>query len=282
MSSREADMTNGQPPTLAVAPSPAPGSPETHDDPWTGLRRLTAARIGLARSGASLATGPLLELRLAHARARDAVHAPLDEERLRADLAALGLPVLAVVSAAPDRPQYLMRPDLGRKLAPDSMELLANHADGGHDVALVVTDGLSARAVERHAPPLLAELLPQLRTDAWDIAALTIVRLGRVAVGDAVARLLRAHMVVVLIGERPGLSSPDSMGAYLTWQPGPRTTDANRNCISNIRPEGIDPAGAAFKVMHLLRAMRTRQMSGVALKDDTERLVIAGSGQVQG
>jgi Ethanolamine ammonia-lyase light chain (EutC) len=104
---------------------------------------------------------------------------------------------------------------------------------------------------------------------------------SRVAIGDAVAQLLRARMVVVLIGERPGLSAPDSMGAYLTWEPGPRTTDADRNCISNIRPEGIDPAGAAFKLLHLLRAMRTRRMSGVALRDDTERLAIAGSGQVQ-
>jgi ethanolamine ammonia-lyase small subunit len=259
------------------SPSPA----ETIHDPWAGLRRLTPARIGLARSGASLATGPLLELRLAHARARDAVHAPLDEDRLRTDLAALGLPVLAVASAALDRQQYLMRPDLGRQLAHDSTELLANHA-GGHDVALVVADGLSARAVERQAEPLLAELLPQLRAEDWRVAPLTIVRQGRVAIGDAVAQLLRARMVVILIGERPGLSAPDSMGTYLTWEPRPHTTDAHRNCISNIRPEGIDPAGAAFRVMHLLRAMRSRRMSGVTLKDDTERLAIAGSGQVQG
>jgi ethanolamine ammonia-lyase small subunit len=243
-------------------------------DPWAPLRRLTAARIGLARSGASLATGPLLELRLAHARARDAVHAPLDEGRLRSGLAALGLPVLTVASAVADRPQYLMRPDLGRRLAPDADMLLQAHAGSGHDVALVVTDGLSARAVERHAAPLLAALLPQLRADGWCVAPLTLVRHGRVAIGDAVAQLLRARMVVILIGERPGLSAPDSMGAYLTWQPGPHTTDANRNCISNIRPEGIDPASAAFKVLHVMRAMRTRETSGVALKDETERLAI--------
>ena len=183
-----------------------------------------------------------LELRLAHARARDAVHAPLDEERLRADLAALGLPVLTVASAVRDRPQYLMRPDLGRQLAPDGGAVLSAQAGGGFDLALVVTDGLSARAVERHAAPLLAALLPQLKADGWRIAPLVIVRQGRVAIGDAVAQLLRARMAAVLIGERPGLSAPDSMGAYLTWQPGPHTTDANRNCISNIRPEGIDPA----------------------------------------
>ncbi len=269
-------MADPQPTPIAAAAQPAPGAAD--DAAWAGLRRLTAARIGLRRSGASLATGPLLELRLAHARARDAVHAPLDEERLRADLAALGLPVLAVASAVRDRPQYLMRPDLGRQLSSDSEAVLAEHAGNGHDVALVIADGLSARAVERHARPLLAELLPLLRADGWRVAPLTIVRQGRVALGDVVAKLLRASMVVILIGERPGLSAPDSMGAYLTWQPGPHTTDANRNCISNIRPEGIDPPSAAFKVMPLLRAMRARQMSGVALKDETERLLIGMDG----
>jgi ethanolamine ammonia-lyase small subunit len=262
-------MADPAPTTSAIAqPAPDAADPEA----WAGLRALTAARIGLQRSGASLATGPMLELRLAHARARDAVHAPLDEARLRADLA-LGLPMITVSSAVRDRPQYLMRPDLGRQLAPEAKAALAQHAGSGHDLALVVTDGLSARAVERHAAPLLAKLLPQLQT-GWRIAPLVIVRQGRVAIGDAVAQLLRARLVAVLIGERPGLSAPDSMGAYLTWQPGPHTTDANRNCISNIRPEGIDPADAGDKVMHLLRAMRTRELSGVGLKDETERLLI--------
>jgi ethanolamine ammonia-lyase small subunit len=261
------------------SPASAPASQDPFGDPWAPLRRLTAARIGLARSGASLATGPLLEFRLAHARARDAVHAPLDEERLRTDLAALGLPVLTLASAVTDRPQYLMRPDLGRRLAPDGEAALKAHAGGGHDVALVITEGLSARAVERHTAPLLAALLPQLQADGWRVAPLTLVRQGRVAIGDAVAQLLRARMVAILIGERPGLSAPDSMGAYLTWQPGPHTTDANRNCISNIRPEGIDPAGAALKAMQLMRAMRTREISGVALKDETEQLLIGDRGR---
>jgi ethanolamine ammonia-lyase small subunit len=269
-------MADLQPISGAIEPPPPePGSAE--DETWARLRRLTAARIGLPRSGASLATAPLLEFRLAHARARDAVHAPLDAERLRADLMTLGLPVLTVASAVRDRQQYLMRPDLGRQLAPDSTAALADHAGSGHVVALVVADGLSARAVERHAVPLLAALLPQLRAGGWRIAPLTLVRHGRVAIGDAVARLLRSRMVAILIGERPGLSAPDSMGAYLTWQPGAHTTDANRNCISNIRPEGMDPAAAAFKVMQLMRAMRARETSGVALKDDTERLVIEAS-----
>jgi ethanolamine ammonia-lyase small subunit len=246
-------------------------------DPWAGLLTLTAARIGLARSGASLATAPLLAFRLAHARARDAVHAVLDEARLRAGLASLGVPMLTVASAAQDRAQYLMRPDLGRQLADDATALLARHAGDGHDVAIVISDGLSARAVERHAAPLLAALLPPLHKDGWRVAPLAIVRLGRVAIGDAAAQRLTSRMAVILIGERPGLTAPDSMGAYLTWQPGPQTTDADRNCISNIRPEGIDPPSAALKILHLMRAMRNRQLSGIALKDETERLLIGDS-----
>ena len=142
-----------------------------------------------------------------------------------------------------------------------------------YDVVFVVTDGLSARAVQSHAQPLLARVLPDLADAGWQVAPLILVRLGRVAVGDAVARALNADSVVVLIGERPGLSAPDSMGAYLTWQPGPHTTDAQRNCISNIRPDGIGYADAAFTLVHLLQAMRARRISGVALKDTTERLL---------
>jgi ethanolamine ammonia-lyase small subunit len=252
---------------------PAAPPPPDHDA-WADLRRLTAARIGLARSGASLATAPLLEFRLAHARARDAVLAPFAHERLRADLATLGLPVLVVQSAAPDRQQYLMRPDLGRQLAAGEERALASHAGDGHDLAFVVADGLSARAVAAHAQPLLARVLPSLKAEGWRIAPIVIARGGRVAIGDAVGVFLRARMVAILIGERPGLSAPDSMGIYLTWQPGPRTTDAERNCISNIRPEGIDYAAAAGKLAHMLRAMRARETSGVALKDDSDRAMI--------
>jgi ethanolamine ammonia-lyase small subunit len=264
-------MTRKKQPEATPAPRPAPPSGE----PWSDLRGLTAARIGLARSGASLATEPLLELRLAHARARDAVHAPLDDARLLADLATLGLPVLAVASAAADRQQYLMRPDLGRRLAADVAAALATHA-GDFDVAFVVADGLSARAVQAHAQPLLQEALPALRSEGWRIAPLTVVRHGRVAIGDVIAAALHASIVVMLIGERPGLSAPDSMGAYLTWQQAPQTTDAERNCISNIRPEGIGYADAAVKLLHMLRAIRSRRISGVRLKDDTDRLLIAG------
>jgi ethanolamine ammonia-lyase small subunit len=241
-------------------------------DVWAPLRQLTAARIGLASTGASLATAPLLDFRLAHARARDAVAAALDEPRLLADLQPLGLPVVAVSSAVSGRAQYLLRPDLGRQLAAPDAALLAAQARR-FDVALVVTDGLSAGAVQRHAAPVLADVLPALAGSGWQIAPLVLARLGRVAIGDAIAGALHADSVVVLIGERPGLTAPDSMGAYLTWQPRPQTTDADRNCISNIRPEGIGYADAAFKIVHLLQAMRARQTSGVALKDTTDRLL---------
>src|SRR5262249_1785106 len=196
-------------------PARTPTAPQ--EEPWAELRALTAARIALPRAGASLATAPQLDLRLAHARARDAVHAQLDEARLVAELAPLALPVLAVASAAADRTHYLMRPDLGRRLAGDAEARLAAHAGRGHDVAIVIADGLSARAVEAHARPLLSEALPRLA--GWRIAPLVVVRQGRVAIGDAVARAVRADIAVVLIGERPGLSAPDSMGAYLTFQP---------------------------------------------------------------
>jgi ethanolamine ammonia-lyase small subunit len=256
---------------VAVPPDPPRMAPQQESDPWRELRRLTAARIGLARTGASLATAPLLELRLAHARARDAVWARFDEEALRTDLATLGLPALTVASAVADRQQYLLRPDLGRQLAPGAEAALAARADNRHDAAFVITEGLSARAVERHASPVLAGVLPPLRADGWRLAPLVIVRQGRVAIGDAVAAALRARMVAILIGERPGISAPDSMGIYLTWEPGPHTTDADRNCISNIRPEGIDYAAASLKLAYMMRAMRACQTSGVALKDDSER-----------
>ncbi|MGB6797221.1 MAG: ethanolamine ammonia-lyase subunit EutC [Xanthobacteraceae bacterium] len=241
------------------------------NDIWVDLRRLTAARIGLRRAGAALATGEMLDFQLAHARARDAVHAPLDEAKLAADLSGLGLPVISLASVAADRQTYLMRPDLGRRLNAAADAALTPHR-GDYEVAFVIADGLSARAVERHAAPVLSRAVPVLRAEGFKIAPLVIIRHGRVAAGDAVATALAARCVVVLIGERPGLSAPDSMGAYLTWRPNGQTTDAGRNCISNIRPEGVDYDTAAFKLTHLLRAMRARKLSGVALKDDSDQV----------
>jgi ethanolamine ammonia-lyase small subunit len=237
---------------------------------WNDLRRLTAARIGLSRTGASLSTAPLLDFRLAHARARDAVHEPLDQTRLAAAIAGHGVQVLQVASAVTDRAQYLLRPDLGRRLAADAAAVLQRYA-GQYDVAIVVADGLSARAVQMHAQPTLSHLLPMLRAEGVSLAPVTVVLHGRVAIGDAIAQSLGAAAAIVLIGERPGLTAPDSMGAYLTWRPNATTTDAERNCISNIRPDGIGYADAAHKLAHLLRAMRTRQVSGVQLKDDSDR-----------
>ena len=238
---------------------------------WGALRGLTAARIGLRRAGASLATAPLLEFKLAHARARDAVHETLDAERLLAELAPLGVAATAIASAAENRQRFLLRPDLGRRLADGAEDVLAT-LSGTYDVAFVIADGLSARAVQRHAQPLLAGVLPALREEGWRIAPVIVVRHGRVAIGDVIATLLHANCVAVLIGERPGLTAPDSMGVYLTWQPGPQTADANRNCISNIRPDGLGYGKASFKLIYLLRAMRAQCASGVQLKDDSERV----------
>ena len=245
--------------------------PQTDDRSlWTRLRQLTAARIGLARSGASLATSALLDFQLAHARARDAVWEELDETRLKTELSCLNVPVLTIASAATDRQQFLLRPDLGRSLAPESSATLTAQA-GAFDVAFVVSGGLSARAVQAHAAPVLTFTLGALR--GWRIAPLVIARFGRVAIGDAVALALGAACAVVLIGERPGLSAPDSMGAYLTWAPDARTSDAERNCISNIHAGGLGHLDAAGKITRLLAAMRQCRLSGVALKDADDRII---------
>jgi ethanolamine ammonia-lyase small subunit len=245
---------------------------EREEEFWKRLSRLTAARIGLKRAGASVATGPLLDFQLAHARARDAVLEALDGPKLAAELTGLGLPVVSVASAAADRQTYLMRPDLGRRLAVNAEVALAAHK-GDYDVVFVVADGLSARAVVLHARPILSQAIMALRAEGWRIAPLVIVCHGRVAIGDAIATALGAASVAVLIGERPGLSAPDSMGAYLTFRPHAQTNDAERNCISNIRPQGVDYASAGAKLVYLLRAMRDRRLSGLQLKDESDRLL---------
>ncbi|MBN9657730.1 MAG: ethanolamine ammonia-lyase subunit EutC [Acidobacteria bacterium] len=219
------------------------------------LRAFTNARVALGRAGHSLPTAELLRFQLDHARARDAVHHSLDPRHLP--------PHVLLHSAAPDRATYLRRPDLGRRLSADSAALLA---PGDYDAALVVADGLSALAVERHAPPLLDALLPRL--EGWRLPQLHVVLQGRVAVGDEIGQRLGAALVVLLIGERPGLTSPDSLGLYLTWAPRPGRTDAERNCISNVRPEGLDYALAAHKLHFLMQEARARRLSGVALKED--------------
>ncbi len=228
------------------------------------LRRYTPARVGLGGTGVSLETRELLDFQLAHARARDAVHARMDSGTLAAVIESGIRPVvLRLHSAAKSRVEYLQRPDLGRSLDESSRAILAGHSAEEVDLALVVADGLSALAVERHAPALLDELLPRLSD--WWLAPLCIVEQGRVAIGDEIGLALNAKIVVVLIGERPGLSAPDSMGAYITWAPRPGRTDAERNCISNIRVEGLGPAKAAVELASTLEKARRKQLTGVAL-----------------
>ena len=239
-------------------------------NPWQALRRFTAARIALGRSGVSLPTAPQLDFQLAHARARDAVHLPLDHAALAAALTAdSGLPCLALHSAAQNRHVYLQRPDLGRRLDEASRRLLQAQAGAGYDLAFVIADGLSALAIEQNALPFLRVMLARLAAEHWSLAPLALVDQGRVAVGDEVGQLLGARAVVVLVGERPGLSSPDSMGLYLTWAPQVGLTDASRNCISNVRPAGLRYEEAAYKLHYLLEQSRQRRLSGVALKDET-------------
>ena len=244
-------------------------------NPWEHLRRHTPARIALGRSGISLPTHQQLAFELAHAQARDAVHRPLDVRATADAIEALGVPTLRAHSAAADRASYLQRPDQGRRLdAASAQALQASYQGGPQDLCIVVADGLSALAIERHAAPFLAALLGELQADAppWRLTPAVLVEQGRVAIGDDIGALLCAPLVLVLIGERPGLSSPDSLGLYLTWAPRRGRSDAERNCISNVRPEGQDYPQAARRAAYLLRAARQRQLTGVMLKDESAPL----------
>jgi ethanolamine ammonia-lyase small subunit len=229
------------------------------------LRSFTPARIALQRTGVSLATAPLLEFELAQALARDAVATVLDAQMLAGELRRDGLPVLVLKTQAPDRATYLKRPDLGRVLSAESTALLV---PGEYDVAFVIADGLCALAVERYALRLLEATLSLVRGSAegWRVAPICVVEQGRVAVGDAIGEALHAQAVVVLIGERPGLSSPDSLGVYITWEPRRGRKDAERNCISNIREEGLGCEAAAHRLLYYLTHARRRGLTGVALK----------------
>jgi len=223
----------------------------------TRLRDYTPARVELGRAGHSLPTAELLEFQLAHARARDAVHLPLDQASLVLELKT---DCLRLKSAAPDRATFLRRPDLGRQLsAPLKPE------KRGFDAVFVIADGLSALAVHRHAVPLLQRVRARLH---WNFAPIAIVEQGRVAIGDEIGEALDAALAVVLIGERPGLSSPDSLGVYVTWSPKPGRTEAERNCLSNIRPEGLSYDLAAHKLLYLMTEARHRKLTGVNLKEN--------------
>ena len=252
-----------QPPI--VPPQIVPAQP----DPWHVLRQLTPARIGLGRAGGSIPTTQLLDFQLAHARARDAVHRDFDIEAFSAKLRSKQFDTLVLTSAAGERHTYIQRPDLGRILDDKSKSLLETRTrPHAWDAVFVIADGLSALAVERHALPLIEMMRDHLQHESWSLAPCCLVKQGRVAIGDEIGALLPAQLSVMLIGERPGLSSPDSLGAYLTWNPLPGRSNAERNCVSNIRPQGLSYAAAAFKLLHLMRESRNRKLSGVALKEE--------------
>ncbi|KRA85553.1 MULTISPECIES: ethanolamine ammonia-lyase subunit EutC [unclassified Pseudomonas] len=242
-------------------------------NPWLELRRLTPARIALGRTGTSIPTRAQLDFQYAHAQARDAVHLPFDHASLSAQLAERDRQCLLLHSAATDRNTYLQRPDLGRKLSDASAQTLRDYATvhpGGVDLVIVVADGLSALAVHRHTLPFLARFEEQMAGDSWTVAPVVLVEQGRVAVADEIGELLGAKMTVILIGERPGLSSPDSLGLYFTYNPKVGLTDAYRNCISNVRLEGLSYGMAAHRLLYLMREACRRQLSGVNLKDEAQ------------
>jgi ethanolamine ammonia-lyase small subunit len=243
-------------------------------DPWARLRQVTGARIALGRAGGSLPTEPLLEFQLAHARARDAVHLPFDAEGLQRRLQEHGHVVLRVRSEVDSRTVYLRRPDLGRRLDTPSRELLTAFADGrsGYDAVFVIADGLSPLAVHRHAVTVFELALHALTRQAWRVAPVILAEQSRVALGDEIGELLAAGQVAILIGERPGLSAADSLGIYLTYAPRVGRTDAERNCISNIRPEGLGYEEAAETLVRLMVRARHCRLTGVGLKDDGDLL----------
>jgi ethanolamine ammonia-lyase small subunit len=271
--------SDAQPPAL-VTPTP-----------WESLKGFTDARIALGRAGVSLPTAAHLAFQLAHAQARDAVHLPLDAHGVASTLQDLGLETLLLHSQATDRATYLQRPDMGRRLDAPSLAALANWRDASQqsgskvsctgtppfDLAFAVVDGLSALAIHQNAAPFLSVLLKRLAhdtTQTWSIAPVAVIEQGRVAIGDDVGAQLNANIVVVLIGERPGLSSPDSLGLYITWAPKPGTTDAARNCISNVRPAGLSVEMAADTLHRLMSQARLRQLTGVALKDGVDHHIM--------
>lgn len=253
-----------------AVPSVVPAPVEATGDVWAPLRALTPARIGLRRAGDALATADQLELRLAHARARDAVHTPLDLALVDEQLA--GHPVVHVRSAAPDRATYLQRPDLGRVLAPGEEDRLPRV---DVDIAFVVADGLSPLAAQTHAPSMIEATIARL--PEWSVGPIVVASQARVALGDPIGERLGARFVVVLVGERPGLSAADSLGIYLTFEPRSGRMDSERNCISNVRPPvGLSYDGAADKLVALLRAASRLGLTGVGLKDEAPSLDAGG------
>ncbi|SEQ09707.1 Ethanolamine ammonia-lyase light chain [Amphritea atlantica] len=242
------------------------------ENPWQALRRYTAARIAQGRTGVSLPTSALLAFQMDHASARDAVHTALQIEPLTEELYSAGYQTIQLHSRARDRTEYLQRPDLGRRLDMRSVKQLQQYRQKHPDsvrVALVIADGLSSLAVQNHAVAMAGSVLSRLANRGLSIAPVTIVTQGRVAVGDEVAELLGAELLILLVGERPGLSSPDSLGIYYTYQPSVGLTDARRNCISNVRPAGMSIEAASEKLIWLIDESIRLECSGVSLKDQS-------------
>jgi len=245
------------------------------ESPWADWRQLTPARLALGRAGAGMPTDEVLRFGWAHAMARDAIHAALDAQLLESTLRDQGWNPIQVRSRAADRATYLRRPDLGRVLDPDDIERLKNWPIPRADLCIVIGDGLSSLAVERHAAPLLEALKRHLADEVRD-ASLVIATQARVALADDVAALLKPRLAIMLIGERPGLSSPDSLGIYITHAPFIGRSDADRNCISNVRPEGLTYDAAAFRLAWLVREALRRQLTGVDLKDESDLALLEG------
>jgi ethanolamine ammonia-lyase small subunit len=242
--------------------------PTNRDPRWARLQAATPARIGLTRAGSTISTSDRLAFQLAHAEARDAVVEPFDAKSIIDGLRARNLENVLLHSAAADRHTYLAQPDLGRRLDAPSRSRLTDPG-AGYDLVFVIADGLSQRAVTRHALPLLDLALPDLIRNSWRIGPVAVVEEGRVAIGDEIGAGLKANLVAVFIGERPGLTAPDSLGVYLTWAPVVGRSDAERNCLSNIRPEGMAYQEAAQRLLFLCTEARRRQLTGIQLKDET-------------
>lgn len=239
----------------------------TPQDPWSDFRTLTAARIALGRCGGSVPTRELLDFGLSHAQARDAVTTTLDAGELASKLQALGLSTCLLESEVRDRDEYLRRPDLGRRLSEASRQQLSSLCSGSVDLCVIVSDGLSSRATQ-HVPAVIGTLHTVLTSEGWTISPVFIVPFARVGIQDEIGSQIHAALSLILLGERPGLGSPDSLGAYLVYNPRPGNTDAHRNCVSNIRPDGLSPQAAAATLHYLLKAARQRKLSGIELKDD--------------
>ena len=246
-------------------------------DSWQFLQNYTPARIARGRAGHSIPTSELLKFQADHAQARDAVYSELGIKQLNDSInKAFDFQVLNLKSEVKNRSQYLQRPDLGRTLSQASREELMSINISESDICFVITDGLSAEAVNQNALPILENLIPKLTVFNWKIAPICLVEQGRVAIADEIGFLLKSEIVVILIGERPGLTSPNSMGAYITFRPHVGMTDESRNCVSNIRPEGMDFKMAADKILYLLTEMKSKKLSGVNLKDEYNKSNLLG------